>query len=142
LKALSLTQPWATLVAVGAKQIETRSWKTKWRGPLAIHAAKVMPGYAKDFLRDTVGRYLFVSQDFETPRGVIVAKAFLVGCVPTKTLGRDMQILNFQHHVPLAQELLFGNYEEGRWAWLLRDVQRVDPPVPAIGHQGLWEWKE
>lgn len=40
MKALTLTQPWATLVAIGAKRIETRSWATSYRGPLAIHAAK------------------------------------------------------------------------------------------------------
>jgi hypothetical protein len=38
MKALSLWQPWATLVSIGAKRIETRSWPTKYRGPLAIHA--------------------------------------------------------------------------------------------------------
>lgn len=40
MKAVTLTQPWATLVAIGAKQIETRSWPTNYRGPLAIHAGK------------------------------------------------------------------------------------------------------
>ena len=39
MKVLTLTQPWATLVAIGAKRIETRSWATKYRGPLLIHAA-------------------------------------------------------------------------------------------------------
>jgi hypothetical protein len=43
MKALTLTQPWATLVAIGAKTIETRSWPTSYRGPLAIHAAKGYP---------------------------------------------------------------------------------------------------
>ena len=43
MKALTVQQPWATLIAVGAKQIETRSWKTDYRGPLAIHASKNMP---------------------------------------------------------------------------------------------------
>ena len=40
MKALTLTQPWATLIAVGAKRIETRSWGTSYRGRIAIHAAK------------------------------------------------------------------------------------------------------
>ena len=38
MKALTLYQPWATLVAIGAKKIETRSWPTKYRGTIAIHA--------------------------------------------------------------------------------------------------------
>src|SRR5580765_8422282 len=40
MKILSLHQPWASLVAIGAKRYETRSWKTDYRGPIAIHAAK------------------------------------------------------------------------------------------------------
>ena len=40
MKAISLWQPWATAIAVGAKRIETRHWPTKHRGPLMIHAAK------------------------------------------------------------------------------------------------------
>ena len=43
MKALSLTQPWATLVVIGAKRIETRSWHTSYVGPLLIHAAKAIP---------------------------------------------------------------------------------------------------
>jgi hypothetical protein len=48
MKTLTLTQPWATLVSLGAKTFETRSWKTDYSGPLAIHAAKGFPGWAKD----------------------------------------------------------------------------------------------
>src|SRR6202030_2406661 len=48
MKALTLTQPWATLVAIGAKRIETRSWPTLYRGPLAIYAAKRFPKWAQD----------------------------------------------------------------------------------------------
>lgn len=44
MKALALTQPWASLVACGAKQVETRTWSTKHRGPLLIYAAKRLPG--------------------------------------------------------------------------------------------------
>ena len=39
-KTLTIAQPWATLVAIGAKQIETRSWQTNYRGDIAIHAGK------------------------------------------------------------------------------------------------------
>ncbi len=44
MKALSLLQPWATLVVIGVKQIETRSWSTAYRGPLLIHASKGKAG--------------------------------------------------------------------------------------------------
>lgn len=45
MKALTVHQPWATLIAIGAKRLETRSWSTSYRGPLAIHAAKSRPDY-------------------------------------------------------------------------------------------------
>jgi hypothetical protein len=43
MKAITIWQPWASLIAIGAKQYETRSWETKYRGPIAIHAAKKDP---------------------------------------------------------------------------------------------------
>lgn len=45
MKAISLWQPWASLIAHGVKTIETRSWSTPYRGPLAIHAAKTTKGF-------------------------------------------------------------------------------------------------
>lgn len=90
MKAITLTQPWATLVAVGAKHVETRSWTTAYRGPLAIHAAKSMPAYAQDacygpafvrFLREhgypDPGRAAKV-----LPRGEIVAVCDLWDVLP------------------------------------------------------------
>jgi len=48
LKAITILQPWASLIACGAKQIETRSWATKYRGQLAIHAGKQKSGSKGD----------------------------------------------------------------------------------------------
>jgi hypothetical protein len=50
MKAITLHQPWATLVAIEQKKIETRSWPTSYRGPLAIHAAKTMPDYKEAWI--------------------------------------------------------------------------------------------
>ncbi len=52
MKALSLTQPWATLVAIGAKRIETRGWWTAYRGELLIHATKTMPRDCRELCDD------------------------------------------------------------------------------------------
>jgi len=71
-KALTMTQPWAMLVALGENSIETRSWSTKYRGALAIHSAKAFPKEARalceqepyeheaDFGDFSAGRYGFV----------------------------------------------------------------------------------
>ena len=102
MKAITLTQPWASLVAVGAKRIETRSWPTKYRGPIAIHAAKGFPADAKRFCEanivcDAVGwpRMGAVTQESldesarlikTLPRGMVVATATLVDCLPVELI--------------------------------------------------------
>ncbi|EOC1198838.1 ASCH domain-containing protein [Cronobacter sakazakii] len=43
MKAISIRQPWAWLIVNGHKDIENRSWNTKYRGPVLIHAASTKP---------------------------------------------------------------------------------------------------
>ena len=142
MKALTLTQPWATLVAIGAKKIETRSWSTRYRGPLAIHAAK---GFLQ---RDVTG--FWEDEPFRSAlrpfgcwtypnlmAGSVLATCQLVCCV------RVEEVTN--PHGPWLgsftdQERAFGNYSPGRWAWILEDVKPLPAPIPAKGALGLWEW--
>lgn len=133
MKAITLTQPWATLVALGLKVTETRSWRTAYRGPLAIHAAKgltkeaVQIGYSQPFRQHLkAAGYTVVTA---MPRGAIVATCQLVDCVPTdKYQGKDM--LDFA----------FGDYSSGRWAWKLEEIKPLDKPIPARGALSLWDW--
>jgi hypothetical protein len=139
-KALSLTQPWASLAACGAKKIETRSWPTKYRGPLAIHASKGFPKEARRFTTEQVcynamryhGRSLSEVDDYEPayPLGVVLAIGFLMDCVPVETL----------HNEHDAMERAFGDYTPGRWAWKLEQMHMVSEPIPAKGKLGLWEF--
>ncbi len=69
MKALSLRQPWASLIADGRKTIETRTWRTRYRGPLAIHAS------ARPYA--------------DLPTGGIVAVAWLYGCRPMEEADED-----------------------------------------------------
>lgn len=101
MKALTLWQPWASLIAVGAKTIETRSWPTKHRGRIAIHAAqrspevmRLGPWFCTQRPAVEVGdgvlpaKWLLCDMDPDDlephalPLGAIVATADLVGCVP------------------------------------------------------------
>jgi|SRR5579864_5102175 len=142
MKALTLTQPWATLVAMGAKRIETRSWRVSYRGRILIHAAASMPGECRNFAVGTAfddleveAQRLGVSNVLDPavlPRGAIVASAKLIDCLPTM----DARI---QRLLRIGPERRYGDYSEGRWAWLFEDVERMEPPVPAKGSLGLWE---
>lgn len=133
MRGLSLTQPWATLVAIGAKRIETRSWWTEYRGPLVIHAAKAFPRVARAFA-DTSRFIIPLRTEIEAlygqaswPLGAIVAMAELDEIVPMAYL-TDIS----------AQERAFGDYSPGRFAWRLTDVRPLREPILATGALGVW----
>jgi hypothetical protein len=133
MKALTLTQPWSTLVALGVKNIETRSWSTPYRGRLAIHAAKGFPPDARLICRREPFKRVLMAAGIESladlPRGVLLATVQLVDCVPTGKVRSQLS----------SEEYAFGDYSAGRWAWLLDDVQPLSEPVPACGALGLWD---
>lgn len=136
MKAVTLYEPWAMLVAIEAKKIETRSWATRYRGALAIHAGKNWPSWAKLFLLREPFRSVLFPMDLYYPEalplGAIVAICDLEDCFkidPGPLLISD-------------QEKAFGDYIPGRFMWMLGSVKRVNPPIPAKGKQGLWDWDE
>lgn len=137
MKVLTLTQPWASLVALDEKRIETRSWYSSYRGPLAIHAAMGFPGWAKRecFVPpfSTVLVRHGLSPD-NLPLGRILCITTLEYCIETQSM--DLAALQ-----PL--EAALGDYSRGRFAWVLGPVTRVfEPPIYARGSLGLWNWKE
>ena len=73
MKVLTIKQPWATLIMQGDKRFEFRSWQTKYRGELLIHAGK---GIDKEAL-NRLKKYL----PKELPSGQILGKVTLVDCV-------------------------------------------------------------
>jgi hypothetical protein len=131
MKAISLWQPWATLVALGVKQFETRHWTTNHRGPLAIHAAK-RPALRGELNMDILNE--LENAGFEhlaqLPYGCIVCTVTLAAVYPTD---QAVTLPFFD-----SREYSFGNYAPGRYAWRLDNVQLVDN-LPARGSQGFWE---
>ena len=128
MKALTLTQPWASLVAVGAKRIETRSWRTDYRGPIAIHAAKGWTADDRDFAADLIARGVIPLLD-GMPRGCVVAIAWLWDVIPTEKVPQ----------AALDREGEYGDYSPGRWAWGFRHIETLTEPRPARGALGLWD---
>ena len=165
---ISVLQPHASLIALHAKMIETRSrdFTGGFRGPLAIHASKKFQGYEQrlcyaipsfaDALRDYVvglGGSLVQAKDY-LPLGCIVAVCDLVDVV--KITDRHQAVYVVSHHyepeprdlVPsveharmVKQELAFGDYTPGRYMLLLRNVVALPQPIPAKGRLGLWNFE-
>jgi hypothetical protein len=140
LKALTLTQPWATLMALREKRIETRSWSTSYRGEVIIHAAKGFPRWAKETCEHEPFKSALGELRADTlplGRGLCVVR--LVGCFPTNESGLNQ--LGFAMGCkPHVRELEFGDYSEGRYAWLTEYVRELHVTFPVKGALGLWEY--
>lgn len=145
MKALSLWQPWATLIAIGAKRVETRSWATSYRGPLAIHAAKRWDeavraaAIANHHIAVAMSAVGLTAWDV-LPRGAVVATCELVDCQPTASgVTLDGWIAGGVLWELTPYERAFGDYTPGRYAWLLADVKPLPTPIPMRGAQGLFD---
>lgn len=155
MKAITLTQPWATLVAIGEKKIETRSWNTKYRGPLAIHAAKGFPKDAQHIcfnvpFRDCLGDYIALNETYvgqhRFPLGAIIATCELISTHKVDDMDwfpgkRGWMSCGFYWEAT-AQEKSFGDYSIGRYMWFLANVKILEKPLPVRGALGLWEWDD
>lgn len=136
--ALTLTQPFATLIAIGSKTIETRGWPTKYRGWLAIHAAKGATRSDIDLcLTEPFWGALktVITLPRELPRGAVVALAWLADCRRIDMGTRADILANGK-----PNELSFGDYTSGRYAWTLERIHRLERPIPAKGALAIWTW--
>lgn len=131
MKAATLWQPWASLLAANLKLYETRSWSTNYRGKIAIHAAKRSPPMV-DWPIELLEKVVIKIGAFSRlPRGAIVAIADLVDVVRTEDIKRG--------DMPMYEHLL-GDFSPGRFAWKLENVVRVLDPIKVSGFQRLWDW--
>ena len=115
MKAISLKQPWASLIAIGKKTIETRTWKTNYRGELLIVSSKT---FDKNF-----PHHNFFEVFYEIPLGKALAIANLIDC-------RPMTIAD-------EEEAMYP-CEPGRYAWILSDIREIKP-FPVKGSLGIYE---
>lgn len=113
-KALTIKRPWAWAIAAGIKRVENRTWRTRFRGLIAIHAGLgICTGRE---LLEQLGHVVPAYE--EMPAQAIIAVARLVDCVPVAEVKDD----------PLAF---------GPWCWLLEDVRAIEP-IPCGGRLSLW----
>lgn len=143
MKAITIHQPWATLIALGEKRFETRGWPTKYRGELAIHAGKKIDRAAceRDPINSTLAKHGYTANNL--PTGVIVATAELVESHTIfNTSDNGIHVIHSTGAVGWIynNEEAFGWYGEGRYAWELDNVRILPEPIPAKGQQGLWNY--
>ncbi len=157
IKAITIHQPWATLIIAGIKQFETRGWQTNYRGKLAIHASK-NTRYIDDLLKTMYKRpykrgvdeldawertiyeaMLSMSAEPEKyPAGKSVDAWFTTGVI----LGEvDLTAMHAERPPMLTKrEEILGEYGTGRWEWQMDNPIMYPQFIPISGKQGLWNW--
>lgn len=141
MKALTVRQPWATLIMANAKRIETRTRDTRHRGPLAIHAGTALPCRLGEIVQ--YGPHWWIERDhsglllrsdrpgwwpYRLPLGALLGSVLLFQTRATDSL----------EYKPPADEILLGDHSPGRFGWYLESPQRIKPrSMP--GRLGLWD---
>ncbi len=130
MKALSIKEPFASLILNKKKKIETRSFKTNYRGKLYIHAS-LSKNSVKDDKR--LKKLLeLLPNNYEFKYGKIICECNLVDCV-----FMDNEFIKKIKKNKI--EYLCGHYDIGRYAWILNDVKVVDE-IPIKGKLGIWNF--
>lgn len=131
MKVLSLLQPWASLVVMGVKQIETRSWNTNHRGVLLIHASK---GKAGSIFASEYPFKKHILDFSKIPFGAIIGQVTLIDVIRTEELGMTDERIN----TLTLEEKAFGDYSSGRYAWMFEDAVTFPEYFSARGSMNLW----
>jgi hypothetical protein len=134
IRAISLWNPWALLVAIEAKRYETRHWTASYRGPLIIHAAKKWDGDLRNTCRMNVFKAALEPKGYSFANvgetcGAALCVVDLVAIHRTADL---VETIN-------SSERKFGDWTAGRYAWEIQNVRRFRQPIPMKGHQGFWD---
>lgn len=125
MKAITIKQPWATLIAKGYKEYEFRTWKTKYRGEILIHSGKVI---------DKKAMARFEDLNLEYPIGCIIAKANLTDCIPVDD--------EFRKKVIPQNPSVYNGLNKTDWngyGFKLENVEEITP-VKTNGKLSLWEY--
>lgn len=133
IRAITISQPYASLIASGEKWVENRIWPTNFRGPIAIHAGKGTQYLSRREQRE---------QGY--PTGAVVAIAELVTCIPYLPGHSSWMRSHGSHTLQRlgisVDDFLAHPHTEGPWCWILRRVCKLVHPYPCRGAQGLWRW--
>lgn len=129
MKVISIKEPFATFIKDGYKKIETRSWKTNYRGELLIHASG--KNIAKEFLTNEY--VVSLTNKLNMNYGNIICRGNLVDCV---YMDEDFLKLMKKNE----KEFNLGLYELGRYAWIFEDVEPIYP-IPAKGKLNIWNYE-
>lgn len=126
MKALTIKEPWASLIIEEYKKYEFRSWKTNYRGKILIHSGMSVE-------KDMLSR--FKDYDISINPGFIIGEATIVDCILVDE--------KFNNELRSIDSVVYGrsNHVEN-YAWKLENIVKYDKPIPCKGKLGLWNYCE
>jgi hypothetical protein len=138
MKVLSMIQPWASLFVLREAKFETRSWRTNYRGPLAIHTSKKIDKAICDHvaIQALLGKHGYTKDNL--PTGMIIAVCQLEKCLRVIENNKTWAVLE-DGQIVSGNDYFLGDFEVGGFAWQVKEMQRLDKLIPAKGKLGLWE---
>ncbi|OLN23016.1 2-oxoglutarate dehydrogenase E1 [Domibacillus antri] len=139
MKVLSMIQPWASLFVLGEVKYETRSWKTNYRGPLAIHTSKKMDKEvcSNEAIQLLLGKHGYTKENL--PTGLIIAVCKLENCLKV-TENKETWAMLEDGQIVSGNDYFLGDFKVGNYAWEVLDMKILDKFIPAKGKLGLWEY--
>lgn len=149
MKVISLLQPWATFVVMGIKKFETRSFNTKFRGKILIHASKKFSKHQFDLCFDIpeFRKHFEEMSTMDLPKGFIIGSVEITDTIPTWQVTHYLNIFDsplseFKGLGPRQwkEEIVYGDYSNERFAWKLENAIQFANPIPAKGQLGFWNY--
>lgn len=139
MKVLSMIQPWASLFVLREAEYETRSWKTNYRGPLAIHTSKKIDKAVCNHvaIQSLLGKHGYTNQNL--PTGMIIAVCNLENCLKVIENNETWAVLE-DGRIVSGNDYILGDFPVGGYAWEVKDMRILDEFIPAKGQLGLWEY--
>lgn len=128
MKVITIKQPFASLIVAGLKEYEFRTWRTKYRGEIFIHAGK---GIDKKAMKK------FECYNLDYPSGCIIAKANLVDCIDVDNQVRSI----LKEKNPLVYGDIIKHTEWDGFAFELCNIEKIKPIV-INGQLGLWNYDD
>lgn len=123
MKALTIKEPWASLIVQGFKKYEFRSWKTNYRGKVLIHA-----GLSKE----NIEKYKDYNLDISS--GEIIGEAYITDCILVdEKLDKSLRKID---------EKVYGNNHVGLYAFKLENAKKYNKKIKVKGKLGLWNYNE
>ncbi len=128
MKVITIKQPWATLIAEGYKEYEFRTWKTKYRGDILIHAGKGIDKKAME-------RFQYLNLEY--PIGKIIAKATITDCIKVDNSLKE----KLKEKDPIVYQGIINRtlIDRAEYGFKLENVIKIEP-IEINGKLSLWDY--